>query len=146
MSADAMRTYVATLRRGRGVSQKDLADRIGMNARTYLSWETGETQDIKAPYLLRAVEVLSGSADHLMRLADDRLGAEEGRKLAEVILEGLAAGGGLEYVKTPEDVAELVRYFEEELTAIRQEDRRSLGDALKGFLAGFRAGRRQGGG
>lgn len=143
MSADAMRSYITALRKGRGLSQDALAERIGMNPRTYLAWETGKIQDIKAPFLLKAVEVLRGSADHLVRLADDRLGPEDGRDLADAILKGFEAGGGLDYVKTPEDVAELMRYFQEELTAIREEDRRGLGDALRGFLAGFRAGRRR---
>lgn len=145
MSADAMRAYISVLRKGRGLSQDALAESIGMNPRTYLAWETGKIQDIKAPFLLKAVEVLRGSADHLVRLADDNLGVSEGRDLADAMLKGFEAGGGLEYVKTPEDVAELMRYFQEELTAIRKEDRRGLADALRGFLAGFRAGRRQNG-
>ena len=143
MSADGMRVYISTLRKGRGLSQDALAESIGMNPRTYLAWETGKIQDIKAPFLLKAVGVLRGSSDHLVRLADDKIGADEGRSLADAALEGFEAGGGLAYIKTPEDVAELMQYFEEELTAIRQEDRRSLGDALRGFLAGFRAGRRR---
>lgn len=145
MSADGMRMYIATLRKGRGITQEDLAERIGMNARTYLAWETGKIQDIKAPFLLRAVDVLHGSADDLIRLADDAMGIDAGKELAEVILEGFASGGALEYVKTPQDVADLMTYFEEELTAIRAEDRRNLGNALRGFLAGFRAGQRQSG-
>lgn len=144
MSADGMRMYIATLRKGRGLTQEDLAERIGMNVRTYLAWETGKIQDIKAPFLLRAVDVLQGSAADLIRLADDATGVTTGQDLAQAVLEGFTAGGALEYIKTPQDIAELMSYFEEELSAIRAEDRQSLGSALRGFLAGFRAARRSG--
>jgi|SRR5688572_5351769 len=145
MSSDAMRAYVVTLRKGRGVSQDDLARKIGMAPRTYLAWETGEIKDIKAPFLMRAISTLRGIPAHLMRLSEEDQDVEHGEALAQAVLRGLEAGGGLDYVQTPEDVEELVRYFEEELTALEEEDRKRAGERLKGFWAGLRFGRRRNG-
>lgn len=57
MTGDAIRGYVIKIREHVGISQDRLAERIGMPVRTYIAWETGETKDIKAPLLLKALQV-----------------------------------------------------------------------------------------
>jgi transcriptional regulator with XRE-family HTH domain len=81
MTGDAIRGYVVKLREHSGLSQDKFADRIGMPQRTYLAWETGETKDIKAPYLIKALQVLGAPFEHLGRLVDKRY--EDGAQLAE---------------------------------------------------------------
>lgn len=81
MTGDAIRGYVATLRKHSPFSQDKFADRIGMPQRTYLAWETGETKDIKTPHLLKALQVLGAPFEHLERLIDRSY--EDGARLAE---------------------------------------------------------------
>lgn len=67
-SADTLRAYIAALRQGQGYSQDLVADSIGMARRTYIAWETGETKDIKAPVIIRAIKFLGGAFKHLAEL------------------------------------------------------------------------------
>lgn len=76
VSADALRGYITTLRNGRNFTQQQLADAIRMAKRTYISWETGHTKDIKTPYLLRALKVLNGSVDQVAELVDSSTKAD----------------------------------------------------------------------
>jgi transcriptional regulator with XRE-family HTH domain len=82
VSADALRGYVRTLRKGRGVSQAKLADAIKMALRTYKDWELGTTIGIEAPYLIRAITFLKGSFDQLVDLPDTATN-EDGIRLAD---------------------------------------------------------------
>jgi transcriptional regulator with XRE-family HTH domain len=86
MSADAIRAYVRTLRRARGLSQPVVAEAIGIGVRTYKGWEMGETKDIKTPHLLRAVREVGGSLDQLAMI-DDQATADDGEALARAWLE-----------------------------------------------------------
>lgn len=140
MSADAIRSYVETLRDGRGITQNTLANNIGMHWRTYVAWATGNTEDIKAPYLLKAIDILGGSPDHLVRLSRDDATEQMGVQLARAVLGGMATEGTVAYTQTPVDVRQLMNYFDEELSALREEERSKLISALRGFIAGFRAG------
>lgn len=79
--SDAIRAYVERLRNGRSMSQELLAETIGMARRTYIAWETGETKDIKAPALIRAIKVLGGAFTHLGLLEDAP--EEKGRQIAD---------------------------------------------------------------
>lgn len=81
MTGDAIRGYVIKMREHSKISQDKLADSIGMPQRTYIAWETGETKDIKAPFLLKALQVLGAPFAHLERLVDKRY--EDGARLAE---------------------------------------------------------------
>jgi transcriptional regulator with XRE-family HTH domain len=80
VSADAVRAYVAELRDGRGFTQEEFARAIGMPKRTYQAWETGETEELKTSFLLRAIRVLHGSFQFLGLL--ENASAEEGERLA----------------------------------------------------------------
>lgn len=77
--SDAIRAYIAALRLGQGYSQDVLADAIGMARRTYIAWETGETKDIKAPPIIRAIKFLGGAFGHLAEL-DNATEEEAGQK------------------------------------------------------------------
>lgn len=67
----AIRVYIATLRDEQHISQDALADAIGMPPRTYKAWESGPTEDIKAPYVIRAIKALGGAFEHLADLEDE---------------------------------------------------------------------------
>jgi transcriptional regulator with XRE-family HTH domain len=68
-AADAVRSYVKQLRASTGISAGDVAKQIGISARAYEEWEAGNTGDIKSVLLLRALDVLKGSATEVQRLA-----------------------------------------------------------------------------
>jgi transcriptional regulator with XRE-family HTH domain len=97
MTGDAIRGFVVALRKHSGLSQDKLAERIGMPSRTYLAWETGETKDIKVPYLLKALQVLEAPFAYLEHLIDKRY--EDGARLADRWISREAVVAAL----TPED-------------------------------------------
>lgn len=66
--SDALRGYIIELRTRQGVSQKALAEAMGIARNTYIAWETGETKDIKTPLVVRAIRYLGGLLDHLALL------------------------------------------------------------------------------
>jgi len=84
--AEAIRAYIVTLRKGRGVTLDAMADAIKMPRRTYIEWEQGRTRDIKTPFAVRAVQYLHGSLSDLARI--DQLSEEEAADLANTILSG----------------------------------------------------------
>lgn len=53
--SDALRGYLSHLREENKVSQKTLADAMGIARNTYIAWETGETKDLKVPLMIRAM-------------------------------------------------------------------------------------------
>lgn len=79
--ADALRGYISHLREEKGTSQRELAEAMGIARNTYIAWETGETKDLKAPLLIRALRFLSVPLEHLEELVDAET-EEEGRALA----------------------------------------------------------------
>ena len=142
---NAAGAYIRTLRERRSLTRDVVADRAGTSVSQLVRIESGE-QETRGSLLLRIVAAVQGDARHVAELLlSETATVEHGRELAEAMLQVIEETGARSYLRTPDDVADLIRYFEEELTTIRQEDRRSLGDALKGFLAGFRAGRRRNG-
>lgn len=80
--SDALRAYISTLRSVQGYSQDAVADSIGIARRTYIAWETGETKDIKAPLIIRAIKLLGGAFGHLADL-DEATEEEAERKARE---------------------------------------------------------------
>lgn len=140
MGMEAMGSYIQALR-GK-ISRARMADDIGTTENTLWRIESGK-QEPGLDLLVRIMNYVNGSLDDAIRLATKPdATAEDGEYCAKRIRE-IAAEEGAQ-LRTPEDVAQLMRYFEEELVTIQESDRRSLGDALRGFLAGFRAGRRPG--
>jgi transcriptional regulator with XRE-family HTH domain len=105
VSAEAIRGYIRTLRIGREKTQPDMAHAINMGLRTYKEWELGNTKDIKAPYLIRALHFLSGSIEQIASLTDAAT-LQDGIALAEerlrdplfLAVEELKASGQAEQV------------------------------------------------
>lgn len=108
VSADAIRGYIRTLRQERKVTQPVLAKAINMALRTYKDWELGNVTDIKAPYLLRAVQFLNGSYEQIASLPDEAT-AEDGEALARAwVVEQLGPTPN----ETPEERARLTRLID----------------------------------
>jgi len=80
--SDALRGYLSHLREENKVSQKTLADAMGIARNTYIAWETGETKDLKVPLMIRAMRFLHVPLEHLDELADAET-EEQGRAIAE---------------------------------------------------------------
>jgi transcriptional regulator with XRE-family HTH domain len=58
---DALRGYLRELRDRQHISQKDLADRIGLSLRAFVDWETGKTEDLKGSLLVQAIKEVGAS-------------------------------------------------------------------------------------
>lgn len=87
---DGVREYIKTLRNSKGLSQKKLASIMGWGERTYIKFETGETDDIKLQPLALALDYLGGSPAHVHRLILEQSSAEGGRALAQMLIDGTA--------------------------------------------------------
>jgi transcriptional regulator with XRE-family HTH domain len=113
VSADALRGYVRTLRKGRGVSQGKLADAIKMALRTYKDWELGTTISIDAPYLIRAVQYLNGSLEQVASLPDTATN-EDGARIAQQWLtrDAVVAEFAPRSDETPEEARALSRLLD----------------------------------
>lgn len=112
MSANALRGYVRTLRIGRGATQAEVAEAVGMPLRTYKDWEYGVTKDIKTPYLLRAVRFLRGSLEQVAEIPDSA-NAEDGERMAQSWINSPLAAA-VEEAKASgrtEDLDRLSRYL-----------------------------------
>ena len=73
----AIRTYIRELRKRRNVSQKELADHIGLSLRAFSDWETGKSDDLKAMLFIKAILFLNGSWNDIVDLvehADNEVG------------------------------------------------------------------------
>ena len=62
-----MQTNLGPLRKRAGLSQQDMADRIGVKKRTYASWERGEVT-FSASQLVDCARVLDCSTDEILGL------------------------------------------------------------------------------
>lgn len=139
--AKASGAYIRTLREMHSLTREAVAEKVGTSVSQLVRIEAG-IQEPRPSLLFRIVVAVQGDPRHVgALLASDNATADDGHNLARTV-DQVIVKESQPHHKTPADVAEIVRYVEEELEAIREEDRRSLGDALRGFLAGFRAGRR----
>lgn len=77
--SDALRGYIVEMRTRQRVSQRAVAEAIGIARNTYIAWEKGHTKDIKTPLVVRAVRFLGGMLDHLALLESAE---EQGRQVA----------------------------------------------------------------
>lgn len=137
--------YIRAMRERNKLTREQVAKLTGTSVSQLVRIEKG-VQDTRASLLNSIVEAVRGDIQEVQRLlASKDATAEDGRATAERVTQILEETGAVEYLETPEDVAELLRLFEEELTSLGVDERRSLGDQLRGFLAGFRAARRRSG-
>ena len=79
---DGMRAYLRELRVQRGVSQRALAEAMGLSLRALIDWESGKTDDLKSTYLFRVVAFLGASLDDIRTLVEAGAGEDEGRQRA----------------------------------------------------------------
>lgn len=86
VSFEGLRGFVRELRKGRKVSQPDLAEAIGMSPRTYKAWELGNTETIKTHFVIRAVRYLHSNLDLLADI-DDKTTFEQGAQIAREWVE-----------------------------------------------------------
>lgn len=144
MTADPLRAYVITLRKGRRITQANLAKQIGMAERTYVSWERGNTKSIKEHFARALIVALEGSREHLDML--DQMSPEAARQLAH---EWLALSSE-EQQQTQTNAQKLHRIVElqeddakglEEIIEQLRTDARA-DPAFLTWLSGFLAGRR----
>ena len=84
--ADALRGYISHLREENKVSQKTLAEAMGIARNTYIAWETGETKDLKVPLMIRAMRFFRVPLEHLEELADAET-EDQGRQIADTWLK-----------------------------------------------------------
>jgi transcriptional regulator with XRE-family HTH domain len=132
-----VRGYLRRLRQERHVSQKDLAEHIGLSRRALIDWETGKTRTIKSEPLYQAVEYLDGSADQINELlgqlevteADGESAALNWLRRDQIVyMDEIIA------TTSPDDLAEIIAELRNEY----QRDS-SLVETLRTFLAGWRA-------
>jgi transcriptional regulator with XRE-family HTH domain len=86
MSAVALRAYIRTLRDLRGITQKQVAQAIGLPYRTYVDWEGGSTAELRGSPLVRAIDFLKGSWDDVRQLVREDVTEAQGRQLATDVL------------------------------------------------------------
>src|SRR4051812_26776845 len=77
---DPLRSYVATLREGRGLTQPEAAKAAGIKPRTYISWENGEVSKIDIELIRSIVRALGGMFAHLDQVLE--MTPEQARALA----------------------------------------------------------------
>lgn len=66
---DGIRLYLRELRKLRNISQRKLAEQIGMSLRGFSDYELGKTEGLKTSMFIRAVVCLGGEWDDLIALA-----------------------------------------------------------------------------
>lgn len=79
--SEALRGFIAHLRRESKVSQQALADEIGVARNTYIAWERGGTKDLKVPLMIKALRFFGVPLEHLEALGQVDT-EEEGQQLA----------------------------------------------------------------
>lgn len=116
---DAVRGYILELRKGRGVTQDELAEVIGMTKQALLEWEKGRTQELKGTPMLKAVEHLKGAAEDLMRLVDASF--EQGMALARQRLKEPEILDAVQHQRLDEAVENIPKDQLDEVARILQE-------------------------
>jgi transcriptional regulator with XRE-family HTH domain len=85
MSMEAAARYLRTFREARGMSQEDVAEKIGVASKSVYNWESGQdTRGRKLAAWIRSVDAIS---DDVIELLDtDAATSEDGQRLAELRL------------------------------------------------------------
>lgn len=84
---DAVGVYIAVLRKGRGYTQPELADKLEVSERALRDWEAGR-HDPKISELAKLLDLISGSWFHVAHLMREGATVPEGRNLAQAQLQG----------------------------------------------------------
>ena len=133
MAANNLRRYLQILRKKRGVSQKDLADAMGLSLRAIVDWETGSTDDIKSVPLTRALEFLQGSFADIEELTLLRDDDEEGvlSILSNPISHRRLSPRRFEY---PTLIAEIALLLEE-VQVLTPREQEQIGSIIRGYIS-----------
>ena len=75
-------------REERGISAKELAESMGINATTIYRYETAEFQSIKTPVLNAIAEYLNVNPDYLIGATDQKHTVKEAEDLLSTITDG----------------------------------------------------------
>lgn len=57
---------IKTLRQAKGLSQQELADRLGITKGAVMHWETGRTKNIRNETMLKLVRILGTDQEFLL--------------------------------------------------------------------------------
>ncbi|MCG8346192.1 MAG: helix-turn-helix domain-containing protein [Chloroflexales bacterium] len=87
MGMEAVGTYLATLRRGRRLSQQKISQILGVTDRTLRTWEQGKAVP-NLNELALLVVLLEGTWNHIRTLTRQDATGEDGRTLARRQLQG----------------------------------------------------------
>ena len=66
---DTIRTYLRELRKLKNISQRELAEQIGMSLRGFSDYELGKTEGLKGAMLIQAVVYLDAAWSDLIDLS-----------------------------------------------------------------------------
>ena len=137
MSTEALRAFWYEMRTGRGVSQKAIAEAIGLSPRAVINYEQGENE-IRASAYIDGMLFLGVSSLPIEDLAREHATAQDGRRAAlkqirddepiEAKIDRIVAG------VEPERLRKVVQEMVEEY-----ERRPTLLGRLQTWLAGWRA-------
>jgi len=125
--ADALRGYITRLREKQGVSQRALAEAMGVARNTYLLWETGDTKDLKTPLVVRALRFLGVPLDQLEQLVGAET-EEEGQQLADSWIESTKEGR-TKLARIEDKFRRVIELSDEEPERVRQVIERLRADA-----------------
>lgn len=115
-AVDAVRVYIRVMREGRGLTQEDLGDAIGLSRRAIVEFESGRTDEMKTGPLFRALRVLGASTQHIARLIfEPDLSEEDARHFAQQALghETVDEIESIAYSIPDDRVAEALRLAED---------------------------------
>ena len=107
-------------RRARGMSQAELAERVGVTSRTIQNYELGSRKPQNMEVVQKLADVLNTTTDYLLGNADRQIlaayvkgGAKAARDVEELICEisGLFAGGELAEEEKDAVMAALTRAY-----------------------------------
>jgi transcriptional regulator with XRE-family HTH domain len=87
MGMDLVGTYISTLRSATGLSQPDLAAKIGVHERTIRNMERG-THEPKPTDLALVLEILHGSWIHISQLLSPSATKALAEQLAKDVIDG----------------------------------------------------------
>lgn len=137
--------YMRTLRLTRNVTQKRLADLIGLSLRQWTRFETGES-DLKLPEFTNAMYVLRGNWDHIVFLTNPENTVDEDQAVA---LAEAWVRGGATAAAPKSDAAVLVNVIEQHrpdlIAPLVQMLRAMLGSSPANALRRRRLARPRGG-
>lgn len=138
-TSEGLRAYIRELRKLRGYTQEHVARECNIPKRTYASYETGETKEMKAGPLARVTAYLGGTLEDLVQVSEDDVPAERGIYLAQrrrgLIADDIPADG-LAALSTADLLNEVDRRMDEARDARNASARQWIRDALRWFFQG----------